>query len=132
MGRPGGAKAASATAGRAGKNGLGPLLDHAFALYPLEQALRDVICPCLVGIGELWERGELSVGQEHLATAAIRARLERTLAEPRGAVRGLAVLACAPGEQPTGGTSSTWASARRSPTRSRSRKAGRRRCSRSA
>jgi MerR family transcriptional regulator, light-induced transcriptional regulator len=88
-----------ATAGRAGKNGLGPLLDHAFALYPLEQALRDVICPCLVGIGELWERGELSVGQEHLATAAIRARLERTLAEPRGAVRGLAVLACAPGEQ---------------------------------
>jgi methanogenic corrinoid protein MtbC1/transposase-like protein len=88
-----------ATAGRAGKGGLGPLLDHAFTLYPLEQALRDVLCPCLVGIGELWARGELSVGQEHLATAAIRARLERTLAEPRGAVRGLAVLACAPDEQ---------------------------------
>jgi MerR family transcriptional regulator, light-induced transcriptional regulator len=88
-----------ATAARVGKDGLGPLLDHAFALYSLEEALRDVICPCLVGIGELWARGEVSVGQEHLATAAIRARLERTLAEPRGAVRGLAVLACAPGEQ---------------------------------
>ena len=38
------------------------------------------------------------MGHEHLASAAIRARLERTLAEPRGAVRGVAVLACAPGE----------------------------------
>ena len=82
-----------------GKDGLDPLLDHAFTLYPLDQALRDVIAPCLVGIGDGWARGELSVGQEHLTSAAIRARLERTLAEPRGAVRGLAVLACAPGEQ---------------------------------
>jgi MerR family transcriptional regulator, light-induced transcriptional regulator len=88
-----------ATAGHAGKDSLGPLLDHAFTLYPLDQALRDVIGPCLVGIGDCWARGELSVGQEHLTSAAIRARLERTLAEPRGAVRGLAVLACAPGEQ---------------------------------
>jgi methanogenic corrinoid protein MtbC1/transposase-like protein len=78
---------------------LGPLLDQAFTLYPLEEALRDVLAPCLVGIGDGWARGELSVGQEHLTSAAIRARLERALAEPRGAVRGLAVLACAPGEQ---------------------------------
>jgi MerR family transcriptional regulator, light-induced transcriptional regulator len=78
---------------------LEPLLDHAFTLYPLEQALRDVIAPCLALIGDGWARGELSVGREHLATAAVRARLERTLAEPRGAVRGPAVLACAPGEQ---------------------------------
>jgi methanogenic corrinoid protein MtbC1/transposase-like protein len=88
-----------ATAAGTGRDGLGPLLDHAFVLYPLEQALREVIVPCLVAVGEGWERGELSVGQEHLVSAAIRARLERTLAEPRGAVRGLAVLACAPGEQ---------------------------------
>jgi MerR family transcriptional regulator, light-induced transcriptional regulator len=88
-----------ATASRSGKDGLGPLLDHAFTLYPLEQALREVIAPCLVDIGEGWERGELSVGEEHMTSAAIRARLERTLAEPRGAVRGLAVLACGPSEQ---------------------------------
>ena len=88
-----------ATAARTGKDGLDSLLDHAFTLYPLDQALRDVIAPCLVGIGDGWARGELSVGQEHLTSTAIRARLERTLAEPRGAVRGLAVLACAPGEQ---------------------------------
>lgn len=88
-----------AAAARQGRDGLVPLLDHAFTLYPLEQALRDVIAPCLVGIGDGWARGEVSVGQEHLTSAAIRAKLERTLAEPRGAVRGLAVLACAPGEQ---------------------------------
>ena len=88
-----------ATACRAERNGIEPLLDYAFALYPLEQALGEVIAPCLVSVGESWARGELTVGHEHLTSAAVRARLERTLAEPRGAVRGLAVLACAPGEQ---------------------------------
>jgi MerR family transcriptional regulator, light-induced transcriptional regulator len=88
-----------AAAARGGSGGIAPLLDHALALYPLEEALRKVICPCLVSLGEAWAKGELTVGHEHLASAAIRARLERTLAEPRGAVRGVAVLACAPDEQ---------------------------------
>lgn len=92
-------RALLAAACRAERNGIEPLLDHAFALYPLDQALREVIAPCLVGVGESWARGELTVGHEHLTSAAVRARLERTLAEPRGAVRGLAVLACAPDEQ---------------------------------
>ena len=78
--------------------GLTPLLDHAFTLYPLEQTLSEVIAPCLAAIGDGWARGELTVGQEHLTTAAVRARLERTLTETRGAVRGVGVLACAPGE----------------------------------
>jgi MerR family transcriptional regulator, light-induced transcriptional regulator len=92
-------RALLAAAYRAERNGIEPLLDHAFALYPLDQALTEVIAPCLVSVGESWARGELTVGHEHLTSAAVRARLERTLAEPRGAVRGLAVLACAPGEQ---------------------------------
>jgi methanogenic corrinoid protein MtbC1/transposase-like protein len=78
---------------------LGPLLDHAFTLYPLEQTLEEVIAPCLVAIGDGWADGELTVGQEHLTTAAVRARLERSLTERRAAVRGVGVLACAPGEQ---------------------------------
>ncbi len=86
-------------AAKKGRDGIGPLLDHAFALYPLEQTLRDVIGPCLVLLGEGWAGGKVSVGQEHLTSAAVRARLERSLAEPRGALRGVAVLACAPGEQ---------------------------------
>lgn len=81
------------------RKSLTPLLDHAFTIYPLEQTLSEVIAPCLVAIGDGWAKGELTVGQEHLTTAAVRARLERTLTETRGAVRGVAVLACAPGEQ---------------------------------
>jgi len=76
-----------------------PLLDQAFTLYPLEQTLKEVIAPCLVAIGDGWADGELTVGQEHRTTAAVRARLERLLTERRAAVRGVGVLACAPGEQ---------------------------------
>lgn len=58
-----------------------------------------MIAPVLERVGEGWRRGELSVGQEHMATAAVRAHLERLVADPRAGVRGLAVLACAPGER---------------------------------
>jgi methanogenic corrinoid protein MtbC1 len=43
--------------------------------------------------------GELTVAQEHLASGAVRAALQRLLVDMRGNVRGLAVLACAPGER---------------------------------
>ena len=86
-----------AAAARQGRDGLGPLLDHALTLYPLEEALRDVLAPCLVGIGDGWARGELSVGEEHLTSAAIRARLERTLSQSRAAR--CAVSRCSPAGQ---------------------------------
>lgn len=75
------------------------LLDQAFAVYPLEQALSRVVEPILQRIGEGWASGELSVAQEHLVSAAVRARLEYLLADARGDVRGVAVLACVPGER---------------------------------
>ena len=78
---------------------LGNLLDQAFALYPVEVALDEVVHPVLTSVGEGWERGELTVADEHLATATMRAHLERLLADVRGGVRGVAVLACAPGER---------------------------------
>jgi methanogenic corrinoid protein MtbC1 len=74
------------------------LLDQTFTLFPLEQALTDIVEPLLQRVGEGWASGELSVAQEHLVSAAIRARLERLLADARGEVRGVAVLACVPGE----------------------------------
>src|SRR6476659_3527449 len=73
-------------------------LDQAFAVLSLHQALTDVITPALRWTGEAWHRGELSVAQEHAATAKVRAHLATLLAEGRGGVRGVAVLACAPGE----------------------------------
>ncbi len=85
-------------ASRANLDGLRALLDQTFTLLPLEQALSRIVEPVLQRVGEGWASGELSVAQEHLVSAAIRARLERLLADARGGVRGVAVLACVPGE----------------------------------
>jgi methanogenic corrinoid protein MtbC1 len=74
------------------------LLEQTFTLLPLEEALADVVVSTLRRVGERWAAGGFSVAQEHLYSAAVRTRLERLLAEPRAAVRGSAVLACAPGE----------------------------------
>ena len=85
-------------ASRADLESLHALLDQAFTIFPLEQALSRILEPLLQRVGEGWASGELSVAQEHLVSAAIRARLERLLADARGGVRGVAVLACVPGE----------------------------------
>jgi len=86
-------------AANADAEALRSLLDQVFTVYPLEQALARVIEPVLRRVGEGWASGELSVAQEHLVSAAVRARLERLLADARGGVRGVAVLACVPGER---------------------------------
>jgi methanogenic corrinoid protein MtbC1 len=79
-------------------DGLHALLDQTFTVFPLEQALTRIVEPLLQRVGDAWSSGELSVAQEHLVSGAIRARLERLLADARGDVRGVAVLACVPGE----------------------------------
>ncbi len=75
------------------------LLDQAFAVLPLETAFSDVLTPALREVGELWHSGTISVAEEHSFTGKVRTRLEVLLAEERPAVRGTAVLACAPGER---------------------------------
>lgn len=74
------------------------LLDHTFA-QDMECACADVVQPLLVSVGDAWFHGSISIAQEHLVTSAVRARLERRLAETRAPVHGRAVLACAPGER---------------------------------
>ena len=78
---------------------LSATLDQAFAVLPLEQALTEVVTPALRWAGEAWHRGELSIAQEHAITAKVRAHLGKLLSDGRGGVHGVAVLACAPGEQ---------------------------------
>jgi DNA-binding transcriptional MerR regulator len=75
------------------------LVDQALALPSLEQSFVDVLAPALMDVGESWAAGELTVAQEHLASSTIRASLQRLLADARASVRGIAVLACAPGER---------------------------------
>jgi methanogenic corrinoid protein MtbC1 len=84
---------------RADEAALGRLLDQTFVVGPLEEAFADVVCPVLQRVGAAWADGACSVAQEHLVSAAVRARLDRLLADARGSVRGTAVLACPPGER---------------------------------
>ena len=75
------------------------VLDDSLAAYGLEAAIRDLILPTLVEVGDGWERGTLDVSQEHFASNLIRGRL-LALARLWGRGAGpLALLACASGEQ---------------------------------
>jgi DNA-binding transcriptional MerR regulator/methylmalonyl-CoA mutase cobalamin-binding subunit len=74
------------------------LLDRLLTDFTPEAVLRDVLLPYLRGLGERWERGEITVAHEHFATNVVRARVA---ALGRGWGRGAgprALLACPPGE----------------------------------
>jgi MerR family transcriptional regulator, light-induced transcriptional regulator len=74
-------------------------LDRLFAAYTVETVLQEVILPYLHRLGERWEAGEVSVGQEHFASNLLRGRL-LGLAQGWGQGQGPgAILACVPGEQ---------------------------------
>jgi DNA-binding transcriptional MerR regulator len=73
--------------------------DALLARLSIDTLLRDVIVPYLHELGRRWERGDVSIAQEHFASSLLRGRL---LGLARGWGRGIglvAVLACAPGEQ---------------------------------
>jgi MerR family transcriptional regulator, light-induced transcriptional regulator len=75
------------------------LIDGLLAVATLDAVLSEVILPFLHDVGERWERGELSVAQEHFASNLIRGRL-LGLARGWGAGTGpRALLACPPGER---------------------------------
>jgi DNA-binding transcriptional MerR regulator len=75
------------------------VIDGLLAIATVDTLLAAVILPYLHELGERWERGEVSVAQEHFASSVLRGRL---LGLARGWGRGAgprALLACPPGEQ---------------------------------
>ena len=73
-------------------------LDRLLTDFTVESVLRDVLLPYLHELGERWEQGAVSVGQEHFASYVVRGRMEG-LARGWGDGRGpRALLACPPGE----------------------------------
>ncbi|MBV9213692.1 MAG: MerR family transcriptional regulator [Actinobacteria bacterium] len=79
--------------------GLQGVLDTAIGALTVDTLLDAVVLPALREIGLGWQRGEMTVAQEHFATSVIRGRL---LALARDWGRGLgpvAVLACMPRER---------------------------------
>jgi DNA-binding transcriptional MerR regulator len=75
------------------------LFDRLLAVATVDTLLTDIVLPYLRALGDRWQRGEVSVAQEHFASSIVRGRL---LGLARGWGLGLgptAVLACLPGEQ---------------------------------
>ncbi len=75
------------------------VLDRALAAATVDTLLTEVVLPYLGDLGDRWERGDVSVAQEHFAASVLRGRL---LGLARGWGLGMgpaAVLACLPGEQ---------------------------------
>jgi MerR family transcriptional regulator, light-induced transcriptional regulator len=74
------------------------ILDDAIARFTVEAVVSRVLLPVLHAIGTRWQGGEISVAEEHFATALLRGRM-LALGRNWGAGHGpLAVLACPPEE----------------------------------
>jgi DNA-binding transcriptional MerR regulator len=74
------------------------VLDELLAHFTLDTILREVVLRYLHELGERWQRGEVSVAQEHFASGLLRGRL---LGLARGWGRGMGprvLLAGPPGE----------------------------------
>ncbi len=75
------------------------LLGEMLAFTSPEDLTLNVIGPTLYAIGEGWERGNISVATEHLASNYLRHRLMMwMLTGPTPKTKNQIVLACAPGE----------------------------------
>jgi DNA-binding transcriptional MerR regulator len=74
------------------------LLDRAVSSLSAEAVLQELVLPVLRRIGDGWERGEVSIAQEHFASNLVRGRLLGLARrwDQGGGPR--ALLACAPGE----------------------------------
>jgi MerR family transcriptional regulator, light-induced transcriptional regulator len=73
-------------------------LDRLLSVFTVETVLADVVIPLLRDLGDRWEKGEVSVAQEHFASNLLRGRLLGLARDwDRGAGR-RAILACPPGE----------------------------------
>src|SRR4051794_3559392 len=50
---------------------IGLLVDQAFALHGVETTLDEILTPLMHMIGERWQRGEVSVAEEHFVSETV-------------------------------------------------------------
>lgn len=75
------------------------LTSEAFALYPLETALLDLLQPAMIEIGERWQHDEINVVTEHFASQFIHRKLAGLLnVFESSSQRATIVVGCAPEE----------------------------------
>lgn len=65
---------------------------------PVAELCGHLIAPVMRTIGEQWHLGELSVAEEHRATAIVERILGHLAGQPRGRPRGTVVVSAAPGD----------------------------------
>ena len=75
------------------------LVEQSFTLYDVETAIEEIVAPALRLVGDRWASGADCIAEERLLSEVVLARLRTLLGDRRAAVRGTAVLACAPGER---------------------------------
>ena len=93
------AKRLSAALDRFDEADANAILDDAIARFTVDAVVSRVLLPVLNAIGTRWESGEVSVAEEHFATALLGGRM-LSLGRNWGAGGGpLALLASPPGEQ---------------------------------
>ena len=78
---------------------LAALVEQSFTLYDVETAVEEIVAPALRLIGDRWQESTERIAEEHMLSEVVLARLRTLLGDRRSAVRGTAVLACAPGER---------------------------------
>jgi len=66
---------------------------------PLAEVIDRIIRPVMYEIGDRWQRGEISVAQEHHASAAVSSWLSVTLGKYPARIEGPVICACAPGNE---------------------------------
>ena len=76
---------------------LAALVEQSFTLYDVETAVEEIVAPALRLIGVGWQESAERIAEEHMLSEVVLARLRTLLGDRRSAVRGTAVLACAPG-----------------------------------
>jgi DNA-binding transcriptional MerR regulator len=78
------------------------ILSQAFALYPAEGVLVDILQRGLSEIGDAWYTGDSTVQQEHFASELAERRIESLLlTTPPPTRKGRILVICPPGEQHT-------------------------------
>ena len=73
-------------------------LDAAFDTFTMDRVISDLLLPFLENLGERWERGEVSVAQEHFASNLVRSRLLGLARSWDAGYGPRAMLACPEGE----------------------------------
>jgi DNA-binding transcriptional MerR regulator len=75
------------------------ILNHSFALFPMETVITEILQKGLSSLGDLWRLGQASAQQEHFASAMVIRRMESLISAASNFNRDQTVLIGCPPEE---------------------------------